>query len=569
MRLLKHPLLVLLAVSLTLTATSCRNYSTATMRDLSYHSDTPAGHVIAATLKHPKEDPLVQLGSYLDAADSAQAALKSNPGDVQARADYNFAASRVVQVTEDAGLQPWKTPLHCPGASGEWLLSYKTGQFHGLTPAEFELRPSDRYSFKGKLVTERALKDGLGGPLVATSRGIDLTKVDQFAQGKHIYYGLTAVLEFHGRNCEAAFFDPLATESVKLDGNTYPLAADFSAPIALALAELKPGKVEIQRMFDPEKFRSSTRLARLQPYDSKKIPILLIHGLGDSQATWAPMVEALRSNAIFRENYQIWFFSYPTGYPYPLMASVLREQMDAINRRYPDHKPIVVIGHSMGGMIARTLMTDSGLILWNSIFSTPPERTPLSKQAREIMTETLIFKHRPEISRVIYCSASLRGSNMATGLFGRIGSDLIGSPSDLSEVGKEVSVLSKPTANGEQLKKASNSIQMLDPSNRFINTINGIPLTKGIPYHSVMGDRGKGGNLDHTPPVSTDGIVPYWSSHLDGAQSELIVPSDHWSIRNPQGIAEVERILLTHLHRKGGTVAPSEVSKPPTTTTAR
>jgi hypothetical protein len=41
----------------------------------------------------------------------------------------------------------------------------------------------------------------------------------------------------------------------------------------------------------------------------------------------------------------------------------------------------------------------------------------------------------------------------------------------------------------------------------------------------------------------TDGVVPYWSSHLAGAQSELIVPSTHGAHQNPQAIAEVCRIL--------------------------
>jgi hypothetical protein len=41
----------------------------------------------------------------------------------------------------------------------------------------------------------------------------------------------------------------------------------------------------------------------------------------------------------------------------------------------------------------------------------------------------------------------------------------------------------------------------------------------------------------------SDGVVPYWSSHLDGAVSELVVPSEHGAHRNPQAIAEVKRIL--------------------------
>jgi hypothetical protein len=41
----------------------------------------------------------------------------------------------------------------------------------------------------------------------------------------------------------------------------------------------------------------------------------------------------------------------------------------------------------------------------------------------------------------------------------------------------------------------------------------------------------------------SDGVVPYWSSHMDTAESELIVPSGHDAHQNPQAIAEVERIL--------------------------
>jgi len=41
--------------------------------------------------------------------------------------------------------------------------------------------------------------------------------------------------------------------------------------------------------------------------------------------------------------------------------------------------------------------------------------------------------------------------------------------------------------------------------------------------------------------------VPYWSSHLDGAKSELIVHSGHGAQYNPQAIQEVARILKQNL----------------------
>ena len=259
-----------------------------------------------------------------------------------------------------------------------------------------------------------------------------------------------------------------------------------------------------------------------------------------AQATWAPMIESLRGDAVFRQNYQIWFFSYPTGLPYPLMAAVLRKKIDEINKFYPDHKPFVLIGHSMGGMISRVLITDSGEKIWDAYFDTPPEKTPLSLKARAVITETLIFKHRPEVARVI-------GAEMASAFIGRLGSAIIDMPSQFTGVGRELAELSKKRSDGKRIAGMPTSIDALDPRNRFVTTINAIPVVKGIPFHSIMGDRGRGGYLDHRRPQSSDGIVPFWSSHIAGAESELIVAHGHWTNQNPRAIAEVNRILRQHL----------------------
>lgn len=542
---------------LALAVIGCQSYSTVSEKRPRYQSTTPAGQLIVQALRHPVKPPEAQMGRYIDAAAAAGAVLEKNPEDAPALQDYNFAVSRLFDVLHESGLEAWKAPVKCPGADGEWKFSLVTDGKPEHDPSHYRVLPADRFQFKGTLIKQRTVKAGLGAPMVIASEGFDPTKFDPFIQGKNVYYGVTETLHFDGPSCIAYYVDPLATETVKLGSHTFPVAADFTAPIGLALAELKPRQKEIQHFLKPSDFASTTRLARLQPYDPKKIPILVIHGLGDSQATWAPMIEALRGDATIRQRYQIWFYSYPTGYPYPLMAAILRDKMDAINAYYPDHQKIVVIGHSMGGMIARVLMTDSGLKIWNAFFDTPPEKTPLSEPARQVATKTLIFRHRPEISRVIFASASLRGAYLATGFLGGLGRNIIGAPPDLKGVGKELAMLSKPRAtDGHKLKRAPNSIDALDPNNRFVTTIDKIPLAKGIPYHSIIADRGKGGHHDRTKPQSSDGIVPYWSSHLDGAQSELIVPSDHWSNRSPEGIAEVRRILLEHLGRMGRPVSP-------------
>jgi len=76
----------------------------------------------------------------------------------------------------------------------------------------------------------------------------------------------------------------------------------------------------------------------------------------------------------------------------------------------------------------------------------------------------------------------------------------------------------------------------------LILALDELPIDDRVTYHSIVGDRGKGDS-----PESSDGVVGYWSSRLDGAASETIVPSDHSSHQSPDGIAELVRILHLHL----------------------
>ncbi|WP_082407882.1 hypothetical protein [Verrucomicrobium spinosum] len=270
----------------TVALAGCNTYSIATQKRPVHRSSTVAGQYIDRAGKRDGSGPEAQIGIYLDAAAAATKVLANAPSEVQARADYNFAVARIFDIIDAAGLKPWSAPLRCPGATHEWFLSLKSNSQPDQSPAHYQLVPADRYSFKGRLVVEQADKEGVGAALVAKSKVPDATKIDPFAQGKHVYYGITGLVDILGVNATLRVVDPLAQETVVMQGRTYPLAANFTAPIALALAELKPRKRELRGLFKPDEFTSGPRLARLQPYDPKKIPILCIHGLGDSQATW-------------------------------------------------------------------------------------------------------------------------------------------------------------------------------------------------------------------------------------------------------------------------------------------
>ena len=87
-----------------------------------------------------------------------------------------------------------------------------------------------------------------------------------------------------------------------------------------------------------------------------------------------------------------------------------------------------------------------------------------------------------------------------------------------------------------------NGLSPRSPVLRGLDTLN-----INAPYHSIIGDRGRGDT-----PNSSDGVVAYWSSHLAGAQSELIVPGSHGSFALPQTVSELKRILRLNLSTARG-----------------
>jgi pimeloyl-ACP methyl ester carboxylesterase len=406
--------------------------------------------------------------------------------------------------------------------------------------------PADRFEFFGTYVRTRTLKEGLGAPLAMEGRDEDVPETERFAEGRNVYYGATGLLRFEGRNCVLTTEDPLAVENVRFAGHTFPLAADFTAPLALATSQEDLWIFALQRLLRPQKYVNDAKILLLQPYDPSKIPVICLHGLVDSPSTWMPIVNTLRGDADIRKRYQFWFFSYPSGYPYPYIATIMRQQLDLMKQRYPDHKKAVLIGHSMGGSISRTMITDSGMKLWNAYFAQPPEDLAVSSTTRDVLTKALIFKRRPEVGRVIFLAVPHRGSERASAWIVKIASKLVKIPRLLLNIAAETHYLITPDRIAAYPSHMPNSIETLSPNHRFVKAINAIPLASGVPFHSIMGDRGKGGNKDRTKPESNDGYVPYWSSHLDGAESEMIVPSDHSVQHDPQAIEEIRRILQKH-----------------------
>jgi pimeloyl-ACP methyl ester carboxylesterase len=459
--------------------------------------------------------------------------------------DYDFALSRVFSATRDAHLNPWTCPLHVPAPNGgEYLLTNRANAKRLWQPQDYELIPADELNVRGRFVVPRVTREGAGAALVAV-RSEQARQISMRFAPPRVYTAVTAVARFTGRKCEIEFIDPLATETVNLGGRILPSHADFTAPIALGLSRERPDKIGFAAMLNPEKFAHTVRLIQVQPHDPKKIPVVFVHGLQDTPVAWVPMVNALWADPLLRRNYQVCVFSYPSGYPVQYSALLLRRELEAFDRTFPHHRSIVLVGHSMGGIISRLMISDSeGDRLWRYFFGKPPAETKLSSEIKALLEEGLIFKPRPDVARVIFISTPHRGSLIAQNSIGRIGSSLIRKSvrymNTSSQILQASVVQEDPTVL--KLNRLPNSIDTLSPNDPFVKEMNTLPMTKRIPYHSIIGDRGRGDT-----PNSSDGVVPYWSSHLDGAESEKIVPSGHGAEQSPQGIAEVLRILHEHI----------------------
>jgi len=481
--------------------------------------------------------PLVAMGDCLVALQSATDELKRNPRNATAVRDYNFGVSRIFQIIHDTKLDPWTQPLAVPTARGEFVLTHKPDPRPEWNPALYDFTPADEFDVGGKYVSEHTTRAGIGAPIVAVERE-ESKKARGKAAPSRIYRTVSAIAQFQGRRCVLQFYDPLDSETASFHGRTVPLAADFTVPLAVMLQETDPGKHELWRVLNPEKYAYTARIERLQPYNPNKTVVLVIHGLKDSQATWTPMINKLRGDPMIRKHYQFWFYSYPSGYPFPYSAAILRAELDDVEKQFPKLKSMVLMGHSMGGCISRLLLTDSGNQLWMKIFGRPPDEVQLSPKTREYFRQELFFRHRPEIGRVIFISSPLSGANMASGWIGWLASLIIHESTQSSEASQEMLQVTNTREEELKPKRRANSVDSLSPKSRFLNAMNTIPMTPGVPYHTIIGDRGRGDS-----PNSSDGVVPYWSSHMNGARTENIVPSDHAAHQNPQAIEDAMRIL--------------------------
>ncbi len=354
----------------------------------------------------------------------------------------------------------------------------------------------------------------------------------------------TAILRDVGPSLD--FYDSVRIRRVAFAGSDMEMAADTTAALALGASQ-----DERQRLRDrllPGSSANPPQLHFLEPYRPGKIPVIFVHGLLSDPATWADPANTLLATPQVIERFQIWAFRYPTVDPFLASAASLREQLhqavaeiDPLGND-PALRQMVLVGHSMGGLVSKLQVTYSGDLIWRYFSNRPLETIVADERTKARLRRDFFFAPSPYVRRVVFIGTPHGGSSLASQWIGRLGSWCVPAAPEMEQMHKLL-VQYNPDAFAPYVATSfPNSIDLLEPSSPLLAAMKQLPLNPQVQVHSIIG-------YGH-PMLSSgdsDGVVPISSARHPGAQTETFVRAWHTELHShPQTLQTLLYILSMH-----------------------
>lgn len=524
----------------------------------------------------PVRDEDAIAGAWLETARHAYAYLfftARTPGErafedrqTQVRDYYNFAVQQASQLLfksyqriRGSHAQPPRAAV-MPVVRG-WTLAEDPGNVHMPDDAAVpsELIAASSLTFTGLRNVYR--RDGFGAELVAVEaeRSVDRSRSPPFREMP--FPALTVLLRFAGSTLaevlatdrvELILLDPYRSASVRLAGIDVPVAANFTSGYGLWLARSDFAVQALRSLLGLSNGLTRPYVYLMQPYDPNRRVIVMLHGLASSPEAWINVANEVLGDEQLRRHYQIWQVYYPTNAPIALNNQAIRQALAQTFAHFdpagtaPASQQVTLIGHSMGGVLSRLMVSASGGQVARAFladFELDPGR---QAELRREVAPYLDFEPLPDVASAIFIAAPHRGTPFANQRLARWAANLITLPAAmLGQIDDIVRTLaqSRPSGVDADVLRIPNSIDNLSDRDPFVRLAADLPISPAVRYHSIIGN--------DTPQVplaqSSDGIVPYASAHLPGAVSELVVPSSHSVQEHPRAILEIRRILKAQL----------------------
>ena len=495
-----------------------------------------------------------------------------NPYDPQYRGAcelYNAALEGALRIECIDGLVPGRTKT-IQTAAGSWditpVLRSRGWRAEDLAQIKFV---SD-YEIRG--LSNHYSTRGLGVPLIAVRRPYEGEPAAARHYPPELSFPVTAFLRPlpdttpctgicpQHRQGVLELYDPLVTTDIQVANRLVPLESDLTTPLACFLSN--PAMEELATVgllnpeallkIDPGRKEPVTGLYMIQPYEPGKIPVVMIHGLWSSPMTWLEMFNDLRSIPQIRDHYQFWFYLYPSGQPFWLSARQMREDLATVRQkvdlhlREPALDQMVLVGHSMGGLVAKLQTIDSGNDYWNLVSHEPFEQVTAEPDVRRKLRDTFFFRPNPSIRRVVTIGTPHRGSSMSNETTQWAAAKLTSLPKML--VNREKLFRdNKGLFHDRSLLRVRTSTDSLAPDSPIFAAMLASRRPPWVRYHNIVGVVPDDNWLTALIPGS-DGVVTKQSAHVDDAESEYTIPADHTTVQShPAAVLEVRRILCKQL----------------------
>jgi pimeloyl-ACP methyl ester carboxylesterase len=417
-----------------------------------------------------------------------------------------------------------------------------------------------------KFVTDYEIKNlrnrhgthGLGVPIIAVRNKSAVPQPVEEFYTDGMSFAATVVLRFPDANASRSgndtvllqVFDPRESDGLHVNGFTLPLETDLSTPLAEYLSNPGLTLLDTWGVVRADRVSEVSGLYMVQPYDPNRIPVLMVHGLWSSPMTWMEMFNDLQADPDIRRKYQFWFYLYPSGEPLAVSAADLRDELDKVrdscdpHRRNPKIDQMVVVGHSMGGLISHLLTIDSDDKLWNSVSQLPLDQIPATPKERNDIRRVFFFHSNPSINRIVTIASPYAGSRYSNSFTQWLGSQFIWLPNNTTQLHSVLAGL-----NGKRRKKhrltPRTSVDSLRKQSAILKLVRSTSVPDDVQHHNIVGVV-----QGETADDWSDGVVSWQSSHRDDANSEIVVKAKHSDLhRHPEAIEEVRRILLDHLNQ--------------------
>ena len=362
----------------------------------------------------------------------------------QVRDWYNYAVERAAtgmfEVRQQMSTQlPAQTRWNIAG--WELQLDMRSARLPGSTAVPAELLPASSLSFRGLRSLYR--RDGFGAELVAVMPDEPLTSApirDGRPAAKRNQQPLpwsempapsmTILLHpdgddldsvLHTRTVRLTVHDPYVESAIMLRGQRVPLAANFTAGYGLWLARANFNRQSLRSLLGREGGIDRPHVYLMQPYDPNRRIIVMLHGLASSPEAWVELANEILGDEALRQHYQIWQVYYPTNMPIALNHAMIRRALGDTLAHFdpsgqaPASSDLVLVGHSMGGVIARLMVSSTD----QSLVQLAADHSRLTPQQIKRIDPMLRFEPFPHVSRAIFIAAPHRGTSVAGGRLGR------------------------------------------------------------------------------------------------------------------------------------------------------